>query len=105
MKSMSDPASIPAAPVDPKAAQEAEALRKVWEQMLIDDLEGNEETSAAAPAGTGSTSKSANTSDTSQTEDPFQKAVKQAMEKLKESNDSNKASANFYWRDVWLIIY
>jgi len=91
MKSMSDPASAATDPLDPKVAREAETLRKVWEQMLIDDLEGNEETSPDAPSGTTS-SKATNVDGASGPEDPFQKAVKQAMDKLKESDDSNKAS-------------
>jgi hypothetical protein len=88
MKSMSDPASAATDPLDPKVAREAEALRKVWEQMLIDDLEGNEGTSTDVPSETTATKADGAPG----SEAPFQTAVKQAMEKLKESDDSNKAS-------------
>jgi peroxin-19 len=88
MKTISDPTSTTADSLDPKVAHEAEALRKVWEQIMINDLEGNEETSTDVPSGTTTTKADG----ASGSKDPFQKAVKQAMEKLKESDDSNKAS-------------
>lgn len=88
MKSISDPASATADSLDPKVAHEAEALRKAWEQMLIDDLEGNEGTSTDVPSETTATKADGAPG----SEAPFQTAVKQAMEKLKESDDSNKAS-------------
>jgi peroxin-19 len=99
MKGLVDPGSKPSAePVDPEAEKQAEALRKAWEQLLVEDLEGEEEedTYMATPAvASGSKPKAAKSTEsskesTSKVEDEFQKAVKQAMEKLKESDDSSK---------------
>ena len=100
MKGLVDPGSTPSAagPVDPEAAMQAEALRKAWEQLLVEDLEGEDESmaSAAPPvAASGSNPKASKSGGgskqgTSQVGDKFQKAVSQTMEKLKESDDSSK---------------
>ncbi|PVF93314.1 Pex19 protein [Serendipita vermifera] len=85
-------------PIDPKAAEQAEALRQAWEKLLIDDLEGNdsesdEEMPNSKPSTTNTQEKPkpAPKTGTSKSEDDFQKAVRQAMEKLKQSDDTNKA--------------
>lgn len=82
-------------PLDPKVADQAEALRKTWEQLLVDDLEGNDEkddeSTSSELSGSKPKAEAASRPSTSQAEDEFQKAVRQAMEKIKESDDSNKA--------------
>jgi peroxin-19 len=97
MKGLVDPGSKPSAePVDPEAAKQAEALRKAWEQLLVEDLEGEEEDALMATPAVASGSKpkpkstESSKEPTSKVEDEFQNAVKQAMEKLKESDDSSK---------------
>lgn len=114
MQGLVNPEGKEDGPIDPKAADQAEALRKAWEQLLVDDLEamdlktredddestGSEISGPKVPeeakakakpetkakSGLGTSSQAS----TSQAEDEFQKAVRQAMEKLKESDDSNK---------------
>jgi peroxin-19 len=113
MKSMVNPDGEKDEPLDPKVADQAEALRKAWEQLLVEDLEAmdpknddddestdsepsasNARGKAKAKAKPETTSKaglgSSSQANASQTEDEFQKAVRQAMEKLKESDTSNK---------------
>jgi peroxin-19 len=97
MKGLVDPGSKPSAePVDPEAAKQAEALRKAWEQLLVEDLEGEEEdermATPAVASGSNRATQSAESSNESKSkvEDEFQNAVKQAMEKLKKSDDSSK---------------
>jgi peroxin-19 len=99
MKSLTNPEGGADTPIDPKAAEQAEALRQAWEKLLIDDLEGNEsgsdeEMTNEKPTATDSQkkTKSAPKASTSQTEDDFQRAVRQAQEKLKQSDDTNKVS-------------
>ena len=109
MKGLVDPGSTPSAePVDPEAAKQAEALRKAWEQLLVEDLEGEEEDEHMATTGvaSGSKPKAAKSTEsskesTSKVEDEFQKAVKQAMEKLKESDDSSKVrDCSVTWNSI-----
>jgi peroxin-19 len=72
-----------------------EELRKAWEKLLVEDLE-------ADPASTlevisdvpGSSSGKPLTSDPTAIEDTFQTAVKQAMEKLRESDDTIKVQTD-----------
>ncbi|KIM28155.1 hypothetical protein M408DRAFT_329535 [Serendipita vermifera MAFF 305830] len=96
MKGLVDPSANSGEPVDPEAAKQAEALRKAWEQLLVEDLEGaDDEAMEPAADSKPKAAKAAESSKdgASKTEDEFQKAVKQAMEKLKESDDSSKAEA------------
>lgn len=108
MKSISGPEATAAGPVDPKIAQEAESLKKMWEQMLINDLEGNKEGNSGEAAATASTSKPTDspgttgaTESTPSTEDAFQKAVRQAMDKLKKSNEANDVRIDLFIPSVY----
>ncbi|KAG8835475.1 Peroxisome chaperone and import receptor, partial [Serendipita sp. 399] len=100
MKGLIDPEGKDAGPIDPEAAKQAENLRKAWEQLLVDDLEGEDDKSMDEPSSAPSTSKPSAPKEKSnkeaesskkEVEDEFQKAVKQAMDKLKESDASNKS--------------
>jgi len=70
-------------------------LRKVWEKLLVEDLEADPASSLEGISGVpGPSSGTAPTSDSTATEDTFQRAVKQTMEKLKESDDTIKVQSN-----------
>lgn len=102
MKSLADPSGSIPSEIDPDAAKKAEALRKAWESLLVDDLEQEDETLEDATLNVPSTStgtKSSATADAKsktkeEAEDAFQNAVKSAMDKLKKSDESNKADLN-----------
>lgn len=94
MKGLVDPGSEPSAePADPEAAKQAEALRKAWEQLLVEDLEGGDEDERmTTPAASGSDPKATEGSKETKAKvnAEFQNAVKQAMEKLKESDNTSR---------------
>lgn len=80
-----------------KAAKE---MRDNWEKMIIEDLEagerGNSLPTSSGPSGSTksqSTSKEKSNIDSASDEDPFQKAIRQAMDKLKSSDDALKADS------------
>ncbi|KAG8783690.1 Peroxisome chaperone and import receptor [Serendipita sp. 401] len=100
MKGLIDPEGKDSGPVDPEAAKQAEKLRKAWEQLLVEDLEGEsdkvmEETMKLPSSSKSATSKHKSDKEVDpakeEAEDEFQKAVKQAMDKLKASDESNKS--------------
>lgn len=77
-----------------KAARE---MRDNWEKMLIEELEAGERgNSLSTSSGTSGSTKNQSTSkekgkiDSASGEDPFQKAIRQAMDKLKSSDDALK---------------
>jgi len=72
-----------------------EELRKAWEKLLVEDLEADPASSLEGMSGLpGSSSGKAPVSDSTVVEDTFQRAVKQTMEKLKESDDTIKVQTN-----------
>ena len=73
------------------ALPDPEELRKVWETLLVEDLEADPASSLEGISGVpGSSSGKAPASDSTIIEDNFQRAVEQTMEKLKESDDTIK---------------
>jgi peroxin-19 len=77
------------------ALPDHEELRKAWEKLLVEDLEADPTSSLEGISGLpGSSSGKAPPSDSTIAEDTFQRAVKQAMEKLKESDDTIKVQTN-----------
>ena len=72
-----------------------EELRKAWEKLLVEDLEADPASSLEGILGVpGASSGKAPASGPATTGDTFQHAVKQAMEKLKESDDTIKVQTN-----------
>ena len=70
-------------------------FRKAWEKLLVEDLEADPASSLERISGVpGSSNGTAPAPDSTTTEDTFQRAVKQAMEKLKESDDTIKVQFN-----------
>lgn len=65
--------SSTAAPASEKDKEQEEAFKKAWEKLLVDGMNGEGE--GAPPA--------ANTP-----EDPFQKNIREAMERLKQSDET-----------------
>jgi len=77
------------------ALPDHEELRKAWENLLVEDLEADLGSSLEGISGLpGSSTGKAPASDSTTTEDPFQRAVTQAMEKLKESDDTIKVQTS-----------
>jgi peroxin-19 len=77
------------------ALSDHEELRKTWEKLLVEDLEADPASSLEGISGLpGSSSGKAPVSDSTVAEDTFQRAVKQTMEKLKESDDTIKVQAS-----------
>lgn len=81
-----------------KNPEEAKAMKEIkdnWEKMLIEDLEGDGRGNSLFAAGSSSGSvagqpTSKETMSSADKEDPFQKVIRQAMEKLKSSDDALK---------------
>jgi len=77
------------------ALADPEDLRKAWEKLLVEDLEADPTSSLEGILGVpGSSSGKAPASGPATTGDTFQHAVKQTMEKLKESDDTIKVQTN-----------
>lgn len=102
MKGLTDPSEKPDGPIDPEAAKQAEVLRKAWEQLLVDDLEATDDANMESASGSASSSKptvpkpaESPKEPKSKVQDEFQKAVKQAMEKLKASDDTSKVRRHY----------
>lgn len=81
-------------------------FRKAWETLLVEDLEANPASSLEGILGVpGLSSGTGPTSDSTAPEDTFQKAVKQAMDKLKESDDTIKVQPNSLPQCLFLMRY
>lgn len=77
------------------AQSDHEELRKAWEKLLVEDLEADPASSLEGISGVpGSSSGKAPVSNSTVAEDGFQRVVKQAMEKLKESDDTIKVQTS-----------
>jgi hypothetical protein len=97
-------------------SEQERKFRKLWEEMLVDGMNGKEDSQAgqeldsllrdaynASEPGSSesikgpptSASKPANSSNPPSNVDPFQSAIRQAMEKLKSSDDTLKVGGKF----------
>lgn len=77
------------------AQSDHEELRKAWEKLLVEDLEADPASSLEGISGiSGSSSGKTPVSNSTVAEDGFQRVVKQAMEKLKESDDTIKVQTS-----------
>lgn len=97
MKGLTNAGALPQVPDEGSssnsgaALSDNEELRKAWEKLLVEDLEADPASSLEGISGLpGPSSTKAPASDSTAAEDTFQRAVKQAMEKLKESDDTIK---------------
>ncbi|VDB92416.1 unnamed protein product [Peniophora sp. CBMAI 1063] len=68
------------APASDKDKEQEEAFRKAWEKLLVDGMNGEGEGEGAPPAANAA-------------EDPFQKNIREAMERLKQSDETLQANA------------
>ncbi len=82
------------------ALPDHDELQKAWKKLLVEDLEADPASSLEGISGLpGSSNIKAPASDSTAAEDTFQRAVKQAMEKLKESDDTIKVQTSLLrWR-------
>lgn len=75
--------------------EQDEAFKKVWEELMIQDLEGMgglPGTGGAGASGSGAAGGGAGVAGAAGAEDAFQRTIKQAMEKLKDSDETAKVS-------------
>lgn len=71
-----------AAPSSEKDQDQEEAFRMAWEKLLVDGMNGEGQGEGAPPAANAS-------------EDPFQKNIREAMERLKQSDETLQVCALF----------
>ena len=80
------------------ALPDHDEMQKAWKKLLVEDLEADPASSLEAISSLpGSSSRKPPASDSTAAEDTFQNAVKQAMEKLKESDDTIKVQTSLLW--------
>ncbi|KZV62246.1 Pex19 protein [Peniophora sp. CONT] len=73
--------SSTAAPASEKDKEQEEAFKKAWEKLLVDGMNGEGEGEGAQPAANAP-------------EDPFQKNIREAMERLKQSDETLQVCAD-----------
>ncbi|KAF8528455.1 Pex19 protein [Hysterangium stoloniferum] len=94
-------------PTIPTETEESKALVEAWERMIIQDLEGGGKGNTLTPdpsdiskgkerqptssSSAPSSSSAANPTPATAPDDAFQKAIRQAMEKIQDSDDALKA--------------
>ncbi|KAG8717498.1 Peroxisome chaperone and import receptor [Ceratobasidium sp. 395] len=98
MEEMMRGAEGPGGPGGP-GSKSTEDMAAAWQKMLIGDLEGTndpeslEDLLKSFDNGAGSSSSVPGSSSTPATEDAFQKTIKEAMDKLKTSDENAKSGA------------
>jgi peroxin-19 len=86
------------------ALPDPEELRKAWEKMLVEDLEADPASSLGGISGVPGPSSGKVPPGSTVIEDTFQRAVKQTMEKLKESDDTIKVQTHPVQYHLLLLI-
>ena len=67
------------APASEKDKEQEEAFRKAWEKLLVDGMNGEGEAASSTASAP---------------EDPFQKNIREAMERLKQSDETINVRAS-----------